>query len=319
MIVRFGYVAMSMVLKDCSPSRTVTATNLERIQEPKARISKLLRLARENLHNTQRLLYHNSANDISVYRFTSKLIPLATHPLASDWKWMEDLWDELKSLGSYVKERGMRTSAHPDHFTLLNSPKGEVLEKALKDLEYHHSVFKGMGLDASAKLVIHVGGLYVNKEESVNRFLENYKAVPPYIRERITLENDDKIYTAEDVLGICQKTGAPMVLDVHHDWCNKGIRDAGSLLEDIFETWKGQPLVPKVHISSPKSEKNFRGHSDYIDPDFFLEFLEMAKRVGQDFDVMVEAKYKDRALFRLMEDMKSIKWIKVKNGAAIEC
>ena len=55
MIVRFGYVAMSMVLKDCSPSRTVTVANLEKIKQREARTSRLLRLARENLHNTQRL------------------------------------------------------------------------------------------------------------------------------------------------------------------------------------------------------------------------------------------------------------------------
>lgn len=319
MIVRFGYVAMSMVLKDCSPSRTVTATNLEKIKEPKARISRVHRLARENLHNTQRLLYHNSARNISVYRFTSKLIPLATHPLLSGWNWVEDLKKELKSLGDYVKEQSFRVSAHPDHFTLLNSPRQEVLKNSLEDLEHHHKIFEGMGLGSWAKLVIHVGGLYGNREESIKRFIENFNALPTCIKERMTLENDDRIYTAEDVLDICNKTGAPMVLDAHHDWCNRGIRDVSSLLEDIFGTWKGQPLVPKVHISSPKSDKGFRSHADYIDPEFLLWFLEKAKKVGQDFDVMIEAKEKDRALFRLMEDIERIGWLKVLNGASVEC
>lgn len=319
MIVRFGYVAMSMVLKDCSPSRTVTVANLEKIKQREARTSRLLRLARENLHNTQRLLYHNSAHDIYVYRLTSKLIPLATHPIASGWNWAVDLKHELKSLGDYVKEQGFRVSAHPDHFTLLNSPRKEVLDKSLEDLEYHHRVFQGMGLGNCAKLVIHVGGLYGNKEESVKRFIENYNALPQHIRERITLENDDRVYTAEDVLDICHRTGMPMVLDVHHDRCNRGARDVDSLLGDIFDTWEGQPLVPKVHISSPKSTKSIRGHADYIDPEFFLGFLETARKTGRDFDVMIEAKDKDRALFKLMEDIRSIKWIKVLNGASIEC
>ena len=318
MKIRFGYVAMSMVLKDCSPSRTVTATNLEKIAEREIRISKLTRLARQNLRNTRRLLYHNSAHDISVYRFTSRLIPLATHPLTSGWTWKEDLKDELRSLGDYVKERGFRVSAHPDHFTLLNSPRNEVVEKSLEDLEYHNSIFQGMGLDGLAKLVIHVGGLYRDKEQSTKRFVENFSALPAYIRDRITLENDDRTYTTADVLEICRKIHVPMVLDIHHHWCNSGGTDLESLLEGVFDTWKGQSLVPKIHLSSPKDRKNFRGHADYIDSAFFVDFLETAQKTRQNFDVMLEAKNKDLALFKLMKDLESIKWIKFLDQASIE-
>lgn len=319
MIVRFGYVAMSMVLNDCSPSHTVTATNLERIKEEEIRILKLLRLARENLKNTQRLLYHNHAHGISVYRFTSKLIPLATHPLASDWDWMGDLKNEFKSIGDYVRQHNFRVSAHPDHFTLLNSPRKEVLEKSREDLEYHNNIFNGMGLDSSAKLVIHVGGLYRDKEKSIQRFVQNYDRLPPYIRERITLENDDKTYTAADVLQICRHISIPMVLDIHHHWCNNDGIDIEAILEQVFDTWKGQPLVPKIHLSSPRGQKNFRSHADYIDPEFFLGFLRAARKIGRDFDVMIEAKDKDLALFKLMKDLKGVDWVRILDDASIEC
>lgn len=319
MIIRLGYVAMSMVLKDCSPSHTVTATNLEKIKEREIRILKLQRLARENLHNTQRLLYYNEASDIYVYRITSKLIPLATHPIAQGWNWTDGLKDELKSLGEYVREQGLRISAHPDHYTLLNSPRDDVLEKSLQDLEYHNNIFKGMGLDGTAKLVIHVGGLYGHKEEAMARFVSNFKKLPSYIKERITLENDDKVYTAGDVLDICREIEVPMVLDIHHDWCNNDGGNISRLLGEIFDTWEGQALVPKIHISSPKGQKNFRSHADYIDPEFFLEFLKTAKKTGRDFDVMIEAKEKDRALFKLINDLEDIKWIRIINGASIEC
>jgi UV DNA damage endonuclease len=318
MIVRLGYVAMSMVLKDCSPSRTVTVTNLQKIERQEVRISKLLGLARENLHNTRRLLYHNQANDIAVFRITSRLIPLATHPIAAGWHWADDLKDELKSLGELITEQHVRVSAHPDHFTLLNSNREEVIESSIKDLEYHNDIFCGMGLDSSAKLVIHVGGLFGNKAHSADRFIKNFDLLPGYIKGRIVLENDDKIYTAADVLDICQRLGIPMVLDVHHDWCNgdgAGVRD---LLAEIFNTWNGHGLVPKVHISSAKDNKNFRSHADYIDPEFFLGFLMMAKKVGKDFDVMIEAKNKDVALFRLMDDIKGTKGIWTLTGASLE-
>lgn len=318
MIIRLGYVAMSMVLKDCSPSRTVTVTNLQRIERQDIRISKLLGLARENLHNTRRLLYHNEANDIAVFRITSKLIPLAIHPIAAGWDWASDLSGELKSLGELIKEQSVRVSAHPDHYTLINSPKEEVIDSSIKGLEYHNDIFSSMGLSASAKLVIHVGGLYGNKAQSIDRFVKNFDLLPQYIKDRIILENDDKVYTAADVLGICQKLDIPMVLDVHHDLCNGGSTGLRELIEDIFNTWNGQALVPKVHISSPKSEKNFRSHADYIDHEFFLDFLKAAKRAGRDFDVMIEAKNKDIALFRLMDDLKGKKDIRVLTGASLE-
>ena len=55
----------------------------------------------------------------------------------------------------------------------------EVISASLKDLEYHHKIFAVMGLDNSAKLIIHVGGAYKNKEESIKRFIDNYKKLLP--------------------------------------------------------------------------------------------------------------------------------------------
>jgi UV DNA damage endonuclease len=76
--------------------------------------------------------------------------------------------------------------------------------------------------------------------------------------------------------------------------------------------------VPKIHLSSPKDRKNFRGHADYIDSAFFVDFLETAQKTRQNFDVMLEAKNKDLALFKLMKDLESIKWIKFLDQASIE-
>jgi len=99
MQLRFGYVAMSMELVDCSPSRTVTFKTFSGLRErdPEAALSKLKRTARENLFNTIRLLRHNKANDVMVYRFSSRIIPLATHPELEGWDYVEDVRDLLGS------------------------------------------------------------------------------------------------------------------------------------------------------------------------------------------------------------------------------
>ena len=61
MEVRFGYVAMSVLLEDASPSKTVTVKTYTRLadKDPEAALNKVRRTARENLANTRRLLLHN--------------------------------------------------------------------------------------------------------------------------------------------------------------------------------------------------------------------------------------------------------------------
>ena len=70
------------------------------------------------------------------------------------------------------------------------------------------------------------------------------------------------------------------------------------------KTWKEQR--PKVHFSSPKSKlkKEFRSHHDYIDSDTFIFFIEQIKHLPYDIDIMIEAKAKDEALFRLVRELK---------------
>ncbi len=318
MKVRFGYVAMSMILKDCSPSKTVTVANLSKIEGEAERFGKLTLLARTNIENTRRLLAHNRSHDIKVFRISSRLIPLATHPIAQNWDWVWAVRKELESLGGFIREDNCRLSAHPDHYTVLNSPKDEVLKTAVKDLEYHHKIFTGMGLGSDAKLVMHVGGAYSDKMNSIRMFIDNYNDLPAHLKKRIILENDDKIYTTKDVLGICEYLGIPMVLDVHHHHCNNNNDDIKNYLPSIFDTWKSQILPPKVHISSPKDITHFRSHADNIDLAIFLEFLQKAKATDRDFDVMIEAKNKDVALFKLLQTLKAIPQIRFIDEASLE-
>mgnify|MGYP000782756098 CR=1 FL=1 len=72
----------------------------------------------------------------------------------------------------------------------------------------------------------------------------------------------------------------------------------------IFKTWKD--VIPKVHFSSPKNKtkKDFRSHHDYIDPASFISFLNLIKDLNFDLDIMIEAKKKDEALFRLVRNIK---------------
>lgn len=306
MRIRFGFVAMSLKLADSSPSKTITATNFQKLKDQDVKLHRLNKIAKENLLNSLRILRHAVAHGIYVYRFTSKLIPLATHPATDFWPWQEQLQDEFIQLGNFIRENNIRVSAHPDHFTILNSPKEDVFTNALADLIYHHQIFESMNVDKQGKLVIHLGGAYKDKEKSVQRFQANFVKLPSFIKKRLTLENDDKSFHAEDILHVCQQLGIPMVFDLHHHQCNPSKTPIIDLLPHIFETWRGTHLVPKIHLSSPKSPKDFRSHAPDIEPTYFCQFLETAKQLNIDFDVMIEAKNKDLALFNLMAYLKKI-------------
>ena len=53
-----------------------------------------------------------------------------------------------------------------------------------------------------------------------------------------------------------RKEKVPLLFDYHHHKANEGEEPLDLLLPRIFDTWKHIGLKPKVHISSPKSEKN---------------------------------------------------------------
>lgn len=320
MLVRFGYVAMSTTVENASPSKTMTATHFAKLADREAAVHKLERIAEENLHNTLRLLKHNRAHGIRVYRFSSKLIPLINHAYVEGWDPYPYLEQTFAEVGRYVTEHGMRVSFHPDHFVVLSTPREEVLRNSLIDLRQHVRMVKAMGLDERTKCNIHVGGAYGDKPKAAERFVSNFSKLEPEVRNRMTLENDDKTFTAAETLGICEQVGVPMVLDIHHHAVNHNGEDAIELWPRIHATWTvSAPLPPKIHMSSPKSDKDPRGHADYVDSDALLAFLRAVAGSTPQLDVMLEAKMKDGALFRLMEDLagKADEGVAIVDGASV--
>lgn len=319
MKVRLGFVAMSVHLKNASPSQTMTVTNYQKILDQEAGLRKLTRLAASNLQNSLRVLRHAVAHDLLVYRFTSKLVPLLGHELTEDWDFWGKLGPEFVEVGNFVKDNNVRVSFHPDHFTLLNSKNADVTRTSILDLERHVKMFDLMGLDERAKLVMHVGGSFKDKEESIRRFEENWGKVPEPVQRRITLENDDKTYTALETLTLCERLSLPMVLDIHHHRCNPGQEELGNLVPRIFKLWEGTGLVPKIHVSSPKSATDLRGHSDYIDIRDLLPFLNLVREIDpQDLDIMVEAKKKDDAAMKLGDALSRVEGVRKINDGTFE-
>ena len=298
MKIRLGYVSISKAL-DITTSTTITFTNFIKENRP---YDKLTRIINTNLDNLEKILTYNIKNNLHFYRLTSKLIPLATHKEVN-FDYLKPFKSRFKKLGNMINKNNLRVDTHPDQFCVLNSTNKEVVENSIDILKYHYKILDALNIKNKV-IIIHVGGNSFGKQKSISRFINNFNKLPIYLKKSIVIENDDKIFNLEDVLFISKKTNIPVVLDYHHFLCNRTEKNIEELIEDVFKTWKNNR--PKIHFSSPKSKlkKEFRSHHDYINSDTFIDFIEKIKFIKKDFDVMIEAKAKDDALYRLTREIK---------------
>lgn len=315
MKIRFGFVANSLSLWDASPAKTMTFKRYTELTASE-RMDKLKEVTALNLYHTKRILYFCASHEIEVYRLSSSLVPLATHPEV-EWDFHAPFKNEWKELGDLIRKFGIRASFHPNQYTLFTSPRDHVTENAVKDMMYHYRMLELMGIEDQGVINIHIGGTYGDKEKTLERFHENLKTLPDEARRVMTLENDDKTYDAGETLAACKQSHIPMVLDIHHHEANLSEQPLEDLLPDIFNTWHHRDLVPKIHVSSPRSEKAFRSHADLVDSSFVEGFMKQVKELDQDIDIMVEAKHKDLAMLKLVEDLSSIRGVKRISGASL--
>lgn len=316
MIIRLGYVSTAISLWDASPSKALTFARYSQLTQDE-RNEKLLSVTYQNLVNTERMIHYNIAHDIPLYRFSSSIAPLATHPEVK-WDYVTPFREKWQDIGTLVKNHGIRTSFHPNQFTLFTSNREEVTANAVLDMEYHYGMLEAMGLENEALINIHIGGAYGNKAETIVRFHENFTRLPAHIKKITTLENDDKTYNAEETLAACVQEDVPFMFDYHHHMANLCETQLEKILPVGFGTWLRTGLNPKIHISSPKSEKAYRSHADYVDPDFIKPLIDILRGIGQDVDFMIEAKAKDKAALALVEELAKIRGVKRIGGAVLE-
>ena len=299
MKVRLGYVALSKALDDVTTSSTITYTNYI---NKNYNTSKLLEITKNNLDSLYEIIKYNVKNNFHFYRLTSKLVPLATHDKV-DFDYITPLLDEYKKIGKLINDNNIRIDTHPDQYAVLNSMDSKIVKNTVEILEYHYKIMDAIGIKDKI-IILHVGSSACGKKASITRFINNFNKLPDHIKKCIAVENDDKVYNIKDVLELCHKINVPMVLDYHHFICNNEKEDINDYLKEIIDTWNGK--LPKMHFSSPKIKlkKEFRSHSDYINKECFIKFINILKKQDKDIDIMLEAKAKDDAVSRLARCLK---------------
>ncbi|ORX37711.1 UV-endonuclease UvdE-domain-containing protein [Kockovaella imperatae] len=304
---RLGYACLNTVLRSIKPdsifcSRTCRIASIEEegMELPKG-------LAMMNVKDLKVMIEWNEQNGIRFLRMSSEMFPFASHE-----KYGYDLSfadAELKEAGELAKKYGHRLTMHPGQFTQLGSPKEAVIKASVRELDYQCEIMDRMGIDKDGVMIIHMGGVYGDKESTLARFKENFTTrLSDSVKARLVLENDEVgtrvrprdsdgqiCYNVDDLLPISRELSIPIIFDYHHDWINPSAQPPGELIPQIKEIWDRRGIRMKQHLSEPRpgaeTVMEKRAHADrckVLPPD-----------LPDDVDLMIEAKDKEQAVFEL--------------------
>ena len=258
----------------------------------------------QNLKDILVMMDWNEYNGIKVFRLSSELFPHKSNPKVEDYSF-DFAIDLLKQIGAKSKKYNQRLTFHPGQYNVVGSPNQASFNQTINDLKYHADTLDLMGLDQHSVMVVHGGGIYGNKEETKQRWCEQFKRLPENVQKRLVLENCEKCFSIHDCLDVSSKIGIPVVFDTHHYECYNILHpDEASSLKPpefymplILDTWKKRGIKPKFHVSEQGAGRCGH-HSDYIEtiPDYLLE---IPVKYQTKIDIMIEAKAKEKAIFKL--------------------
>ncbi len=293
--VRPGYACINLLMK--KSFRTYRLSAVENRDK-----NKITDVIWHNIRLFREIIEHNIAQHIYVYRVSSDLVPFCTAP------YVKALYEEVvlsneEMQGHFLEIKqlrdvyNLRISIHPSQFNVLSSPKTDVVKRSIEEINTQTEWIRAV---SGQNVVIHMGGAYGNKPEAIERFKINLCYVDHSL---ISIENDDKTYTAYDVCSLCELLKIKWVYDFHHNRCHPSHeRDIGALI-------KAYP-PDKYHLSSGKPYDRSVSHADYIKKEDYIQFLELLAACSiKQADVIFEAKQKNLAVLNLLTHEQDGFWI----------
>lgn len=296
-MIRIGYPCINLSLK-CRPGKTFRLASFNR--------EIFIEKAESNLRCLSEIIDFNIKNEIYFFRISSDIIPFASHPV-NKIKWEIIFKDLFKEIGNKIKKSKMRVGMHPDQFVILNSPSKDVIKRSIKELIYHLKFLENLDTPYDAKIQIHIGGGYGDKKSAIERFIKNYEKLPLSLKERLVIENDEKVYNLRDCLYLHEKTGIPIVADYFHHQINNNGEEFSEILREVIKTWKEKDGPPIIDYSSAKPSARQGSHAEKINIKDFQSFLKEVLKVTSKVDIMLEIKDKEKSA------IKAINFVKRKN------
>tara|TARA_Y100001963_G_scaffold51557_1_gene72095 strand:+ start:2728 stop:3669 length:942 start_codon:yes stop_codon:yes gene_type:complete len=307
---RFGYCCINQTLQE---KEGVFTSRTMRQKTFKAKgLGYTSKLALDNTEDLLRILEWNSVNGFEVFRITSNLFPWASE---YEWDQLPDITQiraNLRKVGDFSRKTGQRLSFHPGPFNCLASPKENVVENCVKDLSIHGDQMDmmGMPMDHNAKINIHIGASYGDREKALDTWCKNFEKLPENVQKRLTVENDDRpnLYSTKMLYeSVYRRLGVPIVFDSHHFRCGPQDTSYEEAFLMAYETWP-RGIRPMCHHSNSKKKyedpscRSVAAHSDY--------YYEPFDSCGKSVDVAMEAKAKEKAVFKYISDFESVDFLR---------
>ena len=294
---RFGYCCINLTLRKNESIQT-NRTMRRKTFDAKG-LGYTSSLAFDNTRDLLRILEWNAENGFEVFRVTSTLFPWA-----SEYQWeelpnFEAIKDNLQAAGKIAQSTGQRLSFHPGPFNCLASPNKQIVDNCIRDLSIHGDIMDMMGMPRNhfAKINIHIGASYGDRETALNTWCRNFEKLPENVRTRLTVENDDRpnLYSTKMLYdSVYKRLDVPVVFDSHHHACGPQDTSYEEAFLMAYDSWP-DGIRPMCHHSNSKKQhedsacKSIAAHSDY----YYTPFDSCGKSV----DVALECKAKEIAVF----------------------
>ena len=297
--IRLGYACINTDLRneDIFTSRSLILSTVD-----KRGIDYVKKLALDNVEDLLKILIFNEAHGIRFFRISSCVFPHLGNPKMPEPDYSLDfVKDRLKIIGQYAKRHGHRLTMHPGQFVQLGSPNPEVVARSINDLTNHAKLLKMLGYSPTdgSVLIIHGGGTFGNKTETLKRWQDNYLKIPIDVRSYIALENDEFGYSIMDLLPFCEQLKIPFCLDIFHNRVSDNrVPITKKLIGRIFNTWFVHGLIPKIHVSEQQQDLRKGAHSKTLNK-LPLYLFKLPSLFKTPLDIMLEVKDKEVSVFKM--------------------
>lgn len=291
---RYGLCCISLNLKEQGFShQTMTYKRFSSLPREEA-LDILGSRIQNNLMVTDKTIQFCSENNY-VYRVSSDIFPLITYDEANvsleDLPNHDAIQNEFDNIEQTIKRTNVRVTCHPSEFNVLASTNSKAVDKTIVELNFYSSFFDRIGLPANydAPMNLHVHNKNGTYSEIIDRFIENFNRLDPNCRNRLVIENDDKVNcwsVRELVTHFHPKTNIPITFDYLHHKCNPDMLDEETAIKACHDTWHGHK--PLFHYSESRVGNNPRAHADFAECPF--------NTYGLEFDIDMELKMKDCAI-----------------------
>ena len=137
--------------------------------------------------------------------------------------------------------------------------------------------------------------------------MERYKKLPKTVKGRLAIENDDRLFSLKDCLEVHDRTGIPVIFDSFHHECLNNGESFRQAVKAAARTWKKKDGILMTDYSSQKKDARKGTHVYHINTGHFKKFINETN--GNDFDIMLEIKDKEKSALEALTLLKELKII----------